>query len=155
MIRRVAEIAPQGAGGFYTEEIRSRGERLGFRLVGLEGHDAVIAHVDFPKTAARVGKYGVDVAAIDAAVEAVLGPRPRAKIYLIDEIGKMECLSARFVAAVSALLDGSVPVVATVAKRGEGFIAQVKKRSDCELWTLSRANRDAIPSKILARMARE
>ena len=48
------------------------------------------------------------------------------------------------------VLAGSIPLVATVAKRGAGFIAEVKRREDCELWTLSRANRDAMPAEILA-----
>jgi nucleoside-triphosphatase len=154
VVRRLAELAPQGAAGFYTEEIRVRGERRGFRLVGLKGTEAIIAHVEFAKID-RVGKYGVDVAAIDAAVDAALA-RPRgARLYLIDEIGKMECLSARFVAAVSRLFDGRQPVVATVAKRGTGFISEVKRRADCELWTLTRENRDAMPAEILKRVVRE
>ena len=129
--------------------MRTRGERRGFRLVGLDGAEAVIAHIDFPKTP-RVGKYGVDVPAIERAVDAALAPR--ADIYLVDEIGKMECLSERFVAHMRRLLAGRTPVIATVAQRGTGFIAEVKRRDDCELWTLTRANRDAMPAAILAYM---
>jgi nucleoside-triphosphatase len=151
VIRRVAEqLAGETLAGFYTEEMRVSGERRGFRLVPFDGKPAVIAHVDLPKTY-RVGKYGVDVAAIDAAVETALAPRRELALYLVDEIGKMECLSERFVARMRELLAGSVPVVATVAKRGAGFIAEVKRRKDCELWTLTRANRDALPFEIINR----
>ena len=139
----------KGASGFYTKEIRMRGERLGFKLIGLDGAAVVIAHVKLPK-AQRVGKYGVDIAAIDRAVEAALGRRRRPELYLVDEIGKMECLSQRFIARLQAILDGNIPLVATVAKRGGGFIAEVKRRPDCELWTLDRANRDAMPERISA-----
>ena len=62
----------------------------------------------------------------------------------------MECLSQRFIARIQAILDGNIPLVATVAKRGGGFIAEVKRRPDCELWTLDRANRDAMPERISA-----
>jgi nucleoside-triphosphatase len=96
-------------------------------------------------------QYGVDLAAIDAAVETALAPRRGLALYLVDEIGKMECLSERFVARVRALLAGRVPVVATVAKRGAGFIAEVKRRDDCEVWTLTRANRDVLPFEIINR----
>ncbi|MBI2218916.1 MAG: hypothetical protein HYU51_16645 [Candidatus Rokubacteria bacterium] len=48
----------------------------------------------------------------------------------VDEIGKMECLSRAFVEAVRALLDTAMPVVATVAARGGGFIEEVKRRRD-------------------------
>jgi nucleoside-triphosphatase THEP1 len=55
-----------------------------------------------------------------------------------------------FVARTRQLLDSSATVIATVASRGEGFIAEVKQRKDCELWKLTRANRDAMPGNILA-----
>lgn len=148
VIRRVASgIEPKELRGFYTEEIREAGERRGFRLVGFDGTERVIAHADFPK-AFRVGKYGVDVQALQAAA-ALLRPDPAARLFLVDEIGKMECLSEHFVAAMRLLLDGTVPVVATIGARGSGFIAEVKKRPDCELWEVTRGNRDEFPARIL------
>jgi len=152
VLKKLAERIGAGAlGGFYTEEIRERGERRGFRLVSFGGAGRVIAHVDFPK-ARQVGKYGVDVAALDETVEAALAPRPEVELYLVDEIGKMECLSERFVAAMRRLLDSGKPLVATIAQKGEGFIAEVKRRNDCELWTVTRANRDALPAQLFARL---
>jgi nucleoside-triphosphatase len=151
VIRRVAaELDVETVNGFFTAEMRRGSVRRGFRLVPFHGEPVVIAHVEFAK-AQRVGKYGVDVAAIDAAVDTALATRRGTKLYLIDEIGKMECLSERFIARTRDLLAGTVPVVATVAKRGGGFIAEVKLREDCELWTLTRANRDALPFEIINR----
>ena len=151
VIRRVAaERDPQTLSGFYTEEMRMGGARRGFRLVPFHGEPVLIAHVELPKTH-RVGKYGVDVAAIDAAAKAALAARAGTTLYLVDEIGKMECLSERFVSLTRDLVEGSLPVIATVAKRGGGFIAEVKRREDCELWTLTRANRDAMPFEIINR----
>ena len=84
VIRRVAaRLKGRRLGGFYTEEIRENGVRRGFRLVEFDGTARVIAHVDFPKVH-RVGKYGVDVEAIDLAADR-LGLDP-ADIYLTDEI---------------------------------------------------------------------
>lgn len=71
-----------------------------------------------------MGKYGVDVAAIDRAVDAALAPQPRIELYLVDEIGKMECLSERFVASMRRILEGRIPLIASVASRGAGFIAE-------------------------------
>jgi nucleoside-triphosphatase len=101
-----------------------------------------------------VSKYGVDVAAIDEASEKTLFARRGARVYLIDEIGKMECLSQRFVTGMRDLLDSGPVVVASIASRGGGFIAEVKKREDCELWTLTGANRDAMPERMLAWLAK-
>jgi nucleoside-triphosphatase len=148
VIRKLAKLLDDRPGGFYTEEMRTRGERRGFRLVRFDGGEAIIAHVDFPKTH-RVGKYGVDVAALDKASEDALAPRRGVSLYLVDEIGKMECLAERFVARMRDLLDSSRTVIATVASRGDGLIAEVKRREDCEVWALTRANRDAMPERVL------
>jgi len=125
-----------------------RGERRGFALVTFDGRRAVMAHVD--RDGPRVGKYGVDVAAIEALSRSALAVRPRVSVYLVDEIGKMECLSPAFVEATRALLDASVPLVATVGQRGGGFIAEVKRRSDVTLWEITRANRDGMPARVSA-----
>jgi nucleoside-triphosphatase len=152
VIRRVAEALPvKEVRGFYTEEIREDGERRGFRLVSFDGTQRVIAHAAFPKTW-RVAKYGVDVGALDDAA-ALLRPDAGARVYLVDEIGKMECLSEQFVAAMRALLSGPTPIIATVGARGGGFIAEVKRSPRCELWEVTHQSRDELPARILAWLA--
>jgi len=147
VIRRVAErLRSVHLGGFYTEELREAGERTGFRLVDFEGRALTFAHVDFGGP--RVSRYGVDVAALDARAEALLAPRPEIAVYLVDEIGKMECLSARFIAAMRRLLASDRIVVATVARKGEGFIAEAKQWPGTTLWEVSHDNRDRLPDEI-------
>jgi nucleoside-triphosphatase len=134
--------------GFYTEEIRAGRERLGFRLITFSGEQTIIAHVDLP--APRVSKYGVDVATIDRFADSLRDAGDCSAIYLIDEIGKMESLSAAFVGAARRLFETGRPLVATVAQRGGGFIDEVKRRRDVELWTVTPATRDALPDRIVA-----
>jgi nucleoside-triphosphatase len=134
--------------GFYTEEIRVGRERRGFRLITFSGDDAVVAHVDLPPP--RVAKYGVDVPAIDRFAAALRERPDRSAVWMIDEIGKMECLSQAFVDAVRRLLDSGRPLVATVAQRGGGFMDEVKRRRDVEVWTVTRGTRDTLPAKIAA-----
>jgi nucleoside-triphosphatase len=149
VIRTVARGLPRRRlAGFFTEEIRVRGARQGFALVTFDGRRAVMAHVDRPGP--RVGKYGVDVGALETMARTALSARTVFDFYLVDEIGKMECLSPAFVSAVRVLLDGDRPLVATVGQRGAGFIAEVKRRPDVTLWTLTRANRDSLPARVLA-----
>src|SRR5215467_14590534 len=45
--------------GFYTQELREYGQRVGFEAVGLSGQRAVLAHVR-SRSMLRVGRYGVD-----------------------------------------------------------------------------------------------
>lgn len=153
VMRRVAEaFATRRCAGFLTDEIRERGARRGFRLVTLDGREWVMAHVELPAHA-RVGRYGVDIAALDAAAAVALALRPGIEVYLVDEIGKMECLSPRFVAAMQDLLGSDRVVIATIGRQGEGFIRTVKARPDCVLWEVTRENRDRLPAQILAWLA--
>lgn len=148
VMRRLATcLAGKQLGGFFTEELRERGERKGFRLSGFAGPAQIIAHVDLPRRH-RVGKYGVDVAAIDEAAS-LLDPQAMADVYLVDEIGKMECLSKCFVTAMRRLLQSRIPVVATVALRGSGFIAEVKRMPGCVLWQVNPANRDDLVPRVV------
>ena len=150
VIRAVAErLGGSRLGGFFTREIRPRGVRKGFELVTFDGERAVMAHVDRPGPP-RVGKYGVDVGVVDTLSRSALAVRPKADVYLVDEIGKMECLSNEFVERVRTLLEAGSPMVATVGQRGGGFIQAVKRRRDVELWTLRRDNRDEMPAHVLA-----
>ena len=121
---------------------------MGFRIETFDGEEAVLAHVSI-RSEHRVSKYGVDLAALDRSVASALRPSARTDLYLIDEIGKMECFSERFVKAVKVLLDSKRLLVATVAQRGGGFIEEVKRRPDVELWTVTRRSRDEMPDRVL------
>ena len=108
-----------------------------------------MAHVEFGGPH-RVGKYGVDVSVIDAVADSALAVRDAVDLYLVDEIGKMECMSPKFVAALRGLLDSAKPLVATIAQKGGGFITEVKARRDMEVWEVTRANRGGMPKEVLA-----
>jgi nucleoside-triphosphatase len=143
LIRRVAsQLSGYRLGGFYTEEIREAGQRKGFRLVTFNGEAGIMAHVDFDHRY-QISKYGVDVSVIDHFAETTLDLDDEVDFYLIDEIGKMECFSSIFINKVKVLLDSNKTVVATVAKKGTGFIEAAKHSTGCELWELTKANRDA------------
>jgi nucleoside-triphosphatase THEP1 len=51
----------------------------------------------------RVGKYGVDVAAIDAVAETTLAPEAAA-VFLVDEIGKARAAKIRAAMPASTTL---------------------------------------------------
>jgi nucleoside-triphosphatase len=150
VIRKVAAgLAGWRARGFTTEEIRVGGRRTGFSLETFDGRVETLAHVDLTSPH-RVGAYGVDVAILDRVAASALEVDPAVHVYLVDEIGKMECLSPRFVAAIQALLDSPRLLVATIAARGGAFIEETKRRPDVEVWTVTRENREGLPAKVLA-----
>lgn len=133
--------------GFYTAEIRDRGMRVGFEAVALDGARRLFSHIDI-KSPYRVSKYGVDVAGFDEFLEGIPFFDPQNFLVLIDEIGKMECLSAKFRRLVVALLDASVLLLGTVALRGDAFIEEIKARTDVRLFLVTKENRDDLALEI-------
>jgi nucleoside-triphosphatase len=98
-----------------------------------------------------VGRYGVEPDHLVPLIEEEL-VRPPASVdaCLIDEIGKMECHCPKFVTTMRRLLGEPVPVVATIALRGGGFIAEVKNRPDVQIVEVTQANRGELPAQIAA-----
>jgi len=148
LCREAESLGEISLGGFYTEEIREAGARCGFRLVTFSGQEHLLAHTDSPRKF-RVGRYGVDVSVLDTLARSVLAESPNTALYLVDEIGKMECLSNPFVVAMRTLLNSDKPLVATIARKGKGFIAETQQRADTVLWEVTRANRDHLPQRVM------
>ncbi len=149
--RLVHEFRHLNPVGFYTAEIRKGSSRRGFRLCSLDGRTATLAHVDL-RTGYRVGKYGVDVDGFEAFLEELpLWAEPTCPV-MIDEIGKMECLSDRFTEIIKAVFDSDRRLIATIAQKGGGLIAQLKKRSNVRLFVLTRENQDEQFSKICSHL---
>jgi nucleoside-triphosphatase len=135
--------------GFITEEIRESGRRLGFALERLGGERGVLAHVELPGPP-RVGRYGVDLAALERLAIPALEQAGEHDVAIIDELGKMELASDAFREAVSALLDRPVPVVATVQSTSHPFTNALKRRRDIETLRVARTNRNELPELLAA-----
>lgn len=137
--------------GFYTQELRRSGRRQGFELIGLDGRRALLSHVDIASSN-RVGKYGVDIAAFANFIAPLIEVRPHAGFYIVDEIGKMECFSEIFRDWMREILKSPLPVLATVAGKGIGFIAECKAREDVELILINKTNRSSLLPSLLSRV---
>lgn len=142
------------ATGFYTQELRGPQGRLGFIAITLAGQQHTLAHVDF-RDRHRVSRYGVDVTTFEAHVVPTIDParHPDASLIVVDEIGKMECFSEVFRETVTRALDSPVPVLATIALKGNTFIQGIRSRKDVELIEVTVSNRDELPAR-LVRVAR-
>jgi nucleoside-triphosphatase len=73
--------------------------------------------------------------------------------FVVDEIGKMECYSRRFVDLVQELLGRRSPVLASVAMTGRGLIQEVKQRRDAEVIKVVGGNRDDLFETLFERFA--
>lgn len=152
LIRAVVADLPLKAGGFFTEEIREGGERVGFRVSSLDGQAGILAHTTAVK-GPRVGRYHVDVASFEAVgVRALEAATREADLIVVDEIGKMELCSPRFAPALEEALRSPKPVLGTVLQRPHPWIDGLKRRPMVELYKLTERNREHLKDALLARL---
>lgn len=137
--------------GSFTREIRENGKRKGFELVSLDWVQMTLAHTRMAGQGI-VGKYGVDIHGFEVFLDAVDLESSEAGFAVVDEIGKMECLSPKFVAMIRRVLESEKPFLATVATKGDGFIQEVKSREDVELISLTERNRETLVRDLVRQM---
>ena len=148
LVKRVINELSLPAGGFYTEEMRKAGTRVGFKLVTLDGEEAAFAHVNF-KTGERLGKYGLNLSTLEAVgVKAIREAACTQQLVVIDEIGPMELRSGIFRDAVNEALDSGAPTLATIVARLLPFTDAIKKRADLTVIEVRPDNREQLVSEL-------
>jgi nucleoside-triphosphatase len=133
--------------GFTTEEIREWGSRAGFAIEAIGGGREVMAHVDYSGPP-RVGKYGVDLEALEQVALPALDSR--SDVLVIDELGKMELHSRALRDAVTVAMQKDANVVATVQASAHPFTDALKSRDDVNVLQVTRANRDELRDRVVA-----
>ncbi|XP_053238509.1 cancer-related nucleoside-triphosphatase [Podarcis raffonei] len=149
--------------GFYTEEVREGGRRIGFDVVTLSGRRGILSRVGSgPSTARReyrVGQYVVDLMSFEQLALPLLRNPDLAsstakKVCIIDEIGKMELFSQSFTQAVHQILTGSGTVIlGTIpVPKGKplGLVEEIRSRKEVKVFNITKENRDSILQDIVA-----
>ena len=148
LIEKIVKNIDTPAIGFFTREIRESGKRVGFSIDTLDHRTGVLAHQNL-RSRFKIGRYGVNLKDIDGiAVPAMMPDRPD-MLVVIDEIGKMECLSERFKKTLVSLLDSNHRVFGSITMKGDRFIRRIKERDDVLLITVTIKNRDKLESMFL------
>ena len=133
--------------GLISPEIRNE-ERRGFRMKDLVTRkEETFASVDF-KSGPRVGKYTVNVRAVDNMVASFLQYFELADYVFLDEIGKMEYCSDKFKKMVNRIIKTDKTIIAAVSKD----LAKKFKRQG-EIYQLEPATFKDIKAKILQKIS--
>ncbi len=140
--------------GIITQEVRERGQRIGFKLKDLaSGTEGWLAKTD-KGNGPRIGKYTVisedlERIGVRALENSASGD---AKVVFVDEIGPMELTSKGFRRAISELLRSDKIVVATL-KYGSHYeeVDGALKQGLAEKVELTRENRDAVLEQIISK----
>ena len=141
LIEKVVQEISRPATGFFTQELREKGKRVGFSITTLDGKTGVLAHQSL-RSKFRVGKYGVNLEDLDQIAVPSMLPSIPAQIVVIDEIGKMECFSRLFKETLLRVLSSETQVIGSIAIKGDHFIQSIKKRDDVSLISISQNTRD-------------
>lgn len=148
LIKQAIARTKTDAGGFYTEELRSRGIRQGFRIVTLDGQNVILAHVNFSGPY-RVSKYGVDIFSLDnIGVSAIHRAIRESDLIVIDEIGKMELFSLRFKEAVSMAIDSGKKVLGTIMLNPHPFADEIKRHPKVRVVEVTLTNHEQVLKEI-------
>lgn len=144
----VDKLDTQTAAGFWSEEIREKGVRVGFDIQTLSGKRGLLAHIGL-SDGPRVSKYRVNIEDIDSIIVPELAfARETGRIIIIDEIASMELYSQQFKEEVRRGLD-SKRVVGTIQERRHPFLDEIRSRTDVRLIELTYNNRDQLPLQVL------
>jgi len=147
LIAKLVKQFRQPVTGFFTREIREKGQRVGFAILTMDGKEGVLAHKD-SRSEIRVSKYGVNIDDLDQIAVPSMIPNKPDQFVVIDEIGKMECFSLLFRETLIKVFDSPNPVIASIALKGGPFIQKIKERKDVLLVTVSEKNRDSLPAHL-------
>jgi len=148
LIQRVLDKMEVKPGGFYTEEIREKGKRVGFGIATFDGRRGILAHVNH-KGPHRVGKYGVNIRDLEEiAAASVRSAVERDELVVLDELGRMELYSTLFQQVVVEALDSEKPVLGTMQIRHNRFLDSIRARGDVRLIQVTSANRDALVESV-------
>ncbi len=150
LVKKAVRRLGERAGGFFTEEIREGDARKGFRLVSLNGSDAVLAEAG-SESEHRVGHYGVKLDALEnLAVPALKRALERQDVVVIDEIGLMELGSDRLIEVLQACLDSPKPVLGTIGRQDHPVLRTIRSRTDTLVIEVTKQNRDQLLDRIFA-----
>lgn len=152
IIMEVVKMLGERAGGFYSQEMKEGNRRVGFRIKTLDDRTGILSSI-YHTSDHYIGKYAVNIQDLDEiGVKSIKRSIVDKEYIIIDEIGKMECISRAFRETVKLALDSPKTVVAIVQMTHNYFADDIKKRDDVELFTVTEANRDSIIQEILDRL---
>ncbi|MEM2915259.1 MAG: NTPase [Candidatus Bathyarchaeia archaeon] len=133
-------------GGIVTPELRVKGERVGFKVVDVfSGREEILASVDI-QTGPRVGKYMVNVEGFESvALPALDYALTACDLICIDEVGRMEFFSEKFIQKVNEVIRSEKFLIATLHRN---YVDSYRKFGT--VMQVTPDNRDTIINRLIS-----
>lgn len=150
IIKRLIErVGRERCGGFYTEEVRDEGERVGFQLVTLDGKCGMLAQAGM-KNVPQVKRYGVDLSFLETVgVPALYEAIITKDVVVLDEIGLMQVSSELFKHAVLAALASPRLLIGTIPLESHPWLDMLKQQQTIRLLYATFDNQEEIIKALL------
>ena len=137
--------------GFLTKEILGGDERVGFEFIGHDGTQFPFAHISLPSSL-RVGKYGVNIAALNVIATQYTTFMPHNTLYL-DEIAKMQLSSPAFKDVVREYFRADNPLFATMCVNYcDDVIDEINQNPRVMMFYLRNGNYESTKRELLLRL---
>lgn len=149
--------------GFLTKEVKGNGERLGFDLIYLRDREFTLPLArrrDLVTTSRKpsVGKYVVFLRNLEKMIEVLKADLFRASLsplVFIDEIGKMEVLSNKFINFMEHLRREKHIVVATLGLGEHPFLRDWSAIREAVYIEVTPENRDFLRDRLKVEFCRD
>jgi nucleoside-triphosphatase len=149
---KLLEAGNVKVGGFYSQESRVEGRRMGFEVSSLDGEKGWLAKADVERGGPRVGRYRViqedfervGLTSLQRAVD-----HPDTRVIVVDEVGPMELVSERFKDMIDYILKQNKVFLATVHRRiARTLELKAKRNGEVKAFNLTLNNRTEVPHEI-------
>ena len=153
-LRKVVEMLEEEdikVGGMITEGIKENGRKQGFMVEDLLSKEKkVLARRDL-ESPVEFLEYGVDMDALESiGVNAIADAINKAEVIVIDEVGKLEVESEKFIYIVKEALESDKPLLLTLHKKSRNPLLQdIRRRDDVRILEVTPINKNILPYKII------
>ncbi|MCX7784736.1 MAG: NTPase [candidate division WOR-3 bacterium] len=141
LIKKLLSLLPNiSFGGFFTEEIKENGKRIGFKIVTTFGEQGVLAHQKY-RSSLRISRYGVNLADLEIiGINSLKKALQEKDLIIIDEIGKMELMSDKFKSAIQEIFHKAnrQAVIATIPISNIPFLNHLKSYPNTVVFDTSK-----------------
>lgn len=150
-------LGPNNCGGFYTEEIRKDGDRVGFKIISLNGEEGILADVS-SESPYKISRYGVNLKVFENIGLKELYRTIYSsdiKYLIIDEIGPMQLFSNEYKELLLKMLLINKSVIGTIFYANHDWLDDFKKNKQIKLIEINEKNRNIIPLQIVEEVSKE
>jgi len=152
LLKIVKRLEEKGitVGGMVTEPIIENNERAGFKILDWKTKkEGILAHKNFDSEI-DVSGYKVNLKDLEEiGVPAILDAIENCDLIVIDEVGKMEISSQKFVDAMRKLLDCDKCILMTLHKKSRNpLLQEIRRRDDVRIIEVTRIGKTVLYSQV-------